>query len=95
MCCKIGDTPNRIALYFDIRRIHLFDEGVETSQCDDGNLVFRWKKSVEFPRLPHCSHTIDCQVAECRAGSPLYLDIWILQKEQDRFKGISVDFSHI
>ena len=39
VCREIGDAPNGVALYLDIRRVHLLDQWRQPSQCDNGDLV--------------------------------------------------------
>jgi hypothetical protein len=36
---QVGNAPNGIALHLDIGRVHLLDQGRETTQCDNGDLV--------------------------------------------------------
>jgi len=39
--------------------------------------------------------TVHSKIPECRASCPLYFDIWTLQKKQNGFKGITVNFTDI
>ena len=39
VCREVGDAPHGVALYLDIRRVHLLDERREAAECDDGDLV--------------------------------------------------------
>lgn len=40
-------------------------------------------------------HTVDGKIAQGGTGGTLYLDIWVLQQEQDGLEGVAVDFSYI
>jgi len=46
MSGKVGNAPDCVALNFDIWRHHLSDEGRQTTELDDGNLVFSYSLSV-------------------------------------------------
>lgn len=43
MCCQVGNASDCIALYFDVRRHHLANQGLQTTKLDDGDFVFSWK----------------------------------------------------
>jgi hypothetical protein len=36
---EVGDTPDGVALYLDVGRVHLLDQWGQAAQCDDGDLV--------------------------------------------------------
>lgn len=36
---EVGDAPDRVALDLDVRRQHLADEGLESAELDDRELV--------------------------------------------------------
>ena len=36
---QVSDTPNSVALYLNIGRVHLLDEGRKATKCDNSNLV--------------------------------------------------------
>ena len=46
MCCKVGNATDGVTLNLDVRGVHLFDEGYEASEGDDGDLVLGCYMSV-------------------------------------------------
>lgn len=61
---EVGYASHGIALDFDVRRQHLADQGWQTAELDDEDLVFRYRAaSAPGTVIRYCARlTVDCKV---------------------------------
>ena len=48
MCGEVGDAAHSIALHFDVRREHLSNEGLKTTEFDNKQLVLGYHDTKIF-----------------------------------------------
>lgn len=62
---EISDTSNGVALYFDVGTEHLADEGFESTQLDNEQLVLGYLRIYQPDGSQTLSRrrTIHCQIA--------------------------------
>lgn len=74
MCCEVGHTSYGVALDLYVVAQHLSNEGFESSELDDEQLILRCeKRECGVRTVPEISRTVDSEIAESGAGSALNL----------------------
>lgn len=95
MCGEVGYTSNRVTLNFDIWRHHLPNKRRQSTEANNVDFVLSYLWLVDCLIPCFHTHTIDCKIAEGSTRRPLYFDVGVLKKEQNRLEGFSVDLSDI
>lgn len=84
MCCQVRDTPNRVALHFNVWAQHLPDERFQAPKLYDEQLVLSYTcVSVMANTDAGMLRTIYSEIPQSRTGSPLHFGVMATEEEED------------